>query len=145
MVFWSICIYHKNQTKVSIQSSHVSCGWEKTHNYFLLGFVFTLGVVHLRSLTVRPWKLMIGRRSFPFGALPIFRVEPWNFRGVIHVGTFALRAEEMIQFDEGILSIWIGSTTTSEIVFDMGIEVFAISWFPGRNCGTPIWSCLFEP
>jgi len=33
----------------------------------------------------------------------------------------------MIQFDEGILSIWIGSTTTSEIVFDMGIEVFAIS------------------
>ena len=28
-----------------------------------------------------------------------------------------------------------------EIVFDMGIEVFAISWFPGRNCGTAIWSC----
>ena len=29
--------------------------------------------LHSRSLTARPWKMMVGRRSFPFGALQIFR------------------------------------------------------------------------
>ena len=39
--------------------------------------------VHPRNWTVRPWKMMLGRWSFPFGALPIFRGELLNIWGVV--------------------------------------------------------------
>ncbi len=36
-------------------------------------------LLHPRSLTARPWKMVVGRRSFPIGARWLFRGELLNF------------------------------------------------------------------
>ena len=41
------------------------------------------GGLHSWSLTCPPWKMMLGRQAFPFGARSLFRGELLNFRSVM--------------------------------------------------------------
>ena len=118
MVFLSIYIYHKKSNKG--KSTIVPCIlWvRKSTQLFLVGFCLhfrggTPSKFNSSPLKINDWKTIL---SF-WG--------PAYFQG--RTVKFTRCNSCLIQFDEGILSIWIGSTTTSEIVFDMGIEVFAIS------------------
>ena len=61
------------------------------------------GCLHPRSLAARPWKLMVGIGSFPFGARPIFR------------GYVSLRAGKMIFLQSVIPNI------TSRFGFFVGV------------------------
>ena len=58
--------------------------------------------LHPRSLTARPWKMMVGRRSLPIGFWWLFRGELLNLRGYV---TF----RECIRIQFGSSAVAFGS------------------------------------
>ena len=67
--FYCYCLRGKLLTPVGMATKH-----HMIYSYLCL---------HPRSLTVRPWKMMVGRQAFPFGIRPIFRGNILNFQGVL--------------------------------------------------------------
>ena len=59
----SICFFSSLFGEDSQFDSYFQMGWN--HHWY----------IHFLKLAARTWKWMIGRRSFPFGARPIFRCE----------------------------------------------------------------------
>ena len=77
-----------------------------------------------RSLTARPWKMVVGRRSFPFGARPIFMSYVKLREGTGLVGEFSFR-------------FFGGNKNTNEpLEWFEHLKIFRRLWTNTRRTGT---------
>ena len=80
--------------------------------FFVCGFFWKERRLHPRGLTVRPWKMMVGRRSgFLLGPGNFSRAKMLNFRGVNEIAWWAyFQGRFGVSFREGLT--FMASTTS---------------------------------